>query len=76
MPLTPHLQEEGVVFDPDMIELMTRAYLDACRALKLSERDDPVTRLVAKRIIDAAKDGERDPRRLFEHGLADGYSAN
>jgi hypothetical protein len=74
MPLTHHLEQQSTVFDPATIELMTDAYLEACRVLGLAHRDDGVTRLVAKRIIDAARSGERDPRRLLERGLRDSYS--
>jgi len=51
------------------VKLMTAADLEACRVLGLSSRDDGVTRLVAKRIITAAKSGERDPERLVRCGL-------
>jgi hypothetical protein len=63
MPLTRHLQQESIVFDPATVKLMTEAYLEACRILSLKPRDDGVTRLVARRIINAAKSGERDPNR-------------
>ena len=68
MPLTPYLQDQ-TVFDPETIELMTNAYLAACQALGLKERDDGLTRLVANRIIDAAAKGERDPAKLYQHGI-------
>ena len=69
MPLTHYLQQESAAFDPATVRLMTDAYLEACRVLGLSSRDDGVTRLVAKRIITAAKSGERDPERLVRCGL-------
>ena len=69
MPLTHYLQQECAAFDPATVRLMTDAYLEACRVLGLSSRDDGVTRLVAKRIITAAKSGERDPERLVRCGL-------
>jgi hypothetical protein len=63
-------QEQGVVFDPECIELMTDAYLAACQILGLKEHlDDGVTRLVALRIIKAAANGERDPDKLYEQGV-------
>ena len=48
-------------FGPEDIELLATAYEDALRALKLNDRDDPITQLVAKRIIEAAQTGLRDP---------------
>jgi hypothetical protein len=43
-----------------------RAFEDALRELKLLDRTDPATHLVAKRIIELAQNGERDPVRLCE----------
>jgi hypothetical protein len=44
-------------------------YEDALRVLQLSDRQDPITELVAKKIIEAAQTGERDPRRIRERAL-------
>ena len=64
------IQEQGVAFEPESVELMTDAYLAACRMLGLREHhDDDVTRLVALRIINAAANGERDPDKLYEQGV-------
>jgi hypothetical protein len=57
------------VFEPETLKAMTAAYVEACRSLGLTDRDDPLTRLVPHRIIDAAIEGERDPKRLREHGI-------
>jgi hypothetical protein len=48
----PLLQNSA--FGPDDIQRLATAYENALRALELSNRDDPVTRTIAKRIIDAA----------------------
>jgi hypothetical protein len=58
-------------FEPDQIANMRAAYEDALTALDLSDRQDPITELVAKRIIEAAQGGERDPDRLCEVALQD-----
>ena len=58
-------------FEPDQIACMRAAYEDALTALDLSDRQDPITELVAKRIIEAAQAGERDPDRLCEVALRD-----
>jgi hypothetical protein len=42
------------------------AYEDALRALSLVNRTDLATEMVAKKIIELAKQGERDPVRLRE----------
>jgi hypothetical protein len=51
-------------FDPEAIQIMNAAFEDACRALQLADRHDPITEVVAKRIIEIAGRGERDPARL------------
>lgn len=51
-------------FDPEAITAMGDAYDRACA--KLHDRGQPevVREVIAKRIIKAAKEGERDPERL------------
>jgi hypothetical protein len=56
-------------FEPEAINVMTRAYADVCRTLGLDERDDPEANAVAKKVIEFAQRGERDPVRLREHVL-------
>jgi hypothetical protein len=58
-------------FQPEEINCMTTAYEDALRVLRLADRQDPITELVAKRIIEAAQTGKRDPRRLREKVLTE-----
>lgn len=56
-------------FEPEAIAIMTRVYADACRALGLSEGDRPAVNAVAKKVIEFAQRGERDPARLRDHVL-------
>jgi hypothetical protein len=56
-------------FDPEDVSCMTTAYEDALHVLKLADRQDPITELVAKKIIDVSQQGERDPVRLRERAL-------
>jgi hypothetical protein len=56
-------------FDPEMIASMTAAYEDALRVLRLADRQDPITELVAKKIIEIAQLGESDPARIREQAL-------
>jgi hypothetical protein len=60
----------GTDFDEETTRLMGEAF-DAARAA-LRDRGQPeiVYEIVAKRIIEAAKKGERDPIRLRDAGLA------
>jgi hypothetical protein len=62
MPLTPFLKE--ATFDPEAIKAMTTAYEAVCEALQLVIRGDLVTEIVARKVIEVAGTGERDPERI------------
>jgi CheY-like chemotaxis protein len=49
---------------PEEISRVTAAYEQTLRELDLKDRDDPVTRLVAKKIIDIHQIGVRDPAEI------------
>ena len=58
------------VFEPDQIACMRAAYEDALDALQPTQRQGPITELVAKKIIiEVVQTGERDPDRLRERAL-------
>ena len=61
MAITPYLA--GQAFEPDVIRQMSLALESACDALKLRLTDDPNTRLVASKIIEAQR-GVRDAPTL------------
>lgn len=48
-------------FGPEEIEVMTAAYETALVVLRLSDRDDPITELIAKSIVSVVGLGERNP---------------
>ena len=56
-------------FGPAEIEILVAAYEGALAKLELVGREDPATRLVAKRIMYLAMDGERDPARLRDGAI-------
>ncbi|HWM47930.1 MAG TPA: hypothetical protein VNR11_13580 [Xanthobacteraceae bacterium] len=56
-------------FDPEAVEIMTTAYEAARERLGLVDRSDPLTELVAGRIIEIARTGVRDPGQLCEQVL-------
>jgi hypothetical protein len=58
-------------FGPEAIALMVAAYEDCLRVLNLADRSDPLTEMVAKKIIEVAQTGERDPERIRRRALAD-----
>jgi hypothetical protein len=56
-------------FEPDEIEVLVMAFEDALLELQLTDREDAVTLTVARRIIELARQGERDPARLRDRAL-------
>jgi hypothetical protein len=81
LPPCPERENKGVVamsihrlfenhaFGPDEITVLTSAFDDALRRLHLADRADPATDVVAKKIIELAQRGERDPVRLSERAI-------
>jgi hypothetical protein len=59
----------GRAFGPDMIEAMIAAYESALTNLGMADRNDPVTELIAKSIINVTATGERDPQKIMERAL-------
>jgi len=53
----------------DEIKFLTAAYDEALRTLRLANRSDPTTEIVAKKIIELAQRGECDPVRLRERAI-------
>jgi hypothetical protein len=51
-------------FTPEEADILIGAFEATLHDLKLVDREDPLTLLVAKHIIKLAKQGERDPVRL------------
>ena len=60
---------ENHVFGPDEITVLTAAFKDTLRTLRLADRADPATEIIAKKIIELAQQGERDPVRLRERAI-------
>jgi hypothetical protein len=56
---------------PEEIEKLSAAYEHALKALQLSDRSDRITTIIAQRIIEAAKTGERNPMRLCALAIKD-----
>jgi hypothetical protein len=56
-------------FGPDEIKVMTAAYEAALIDLSIANRDDPITELVAKAIVNVTATGERDPTVTMERAL-------
>ena len=56
-------------FGPDAIEAMSVAYEAALVDLRMSDRNDPLTELIAKSIVNVTATGERDPEIIKERAL-------
>jgi hypothetical protein len=56
-------------FTPEDIALLVSAYEDCLRHLKLADGSDPTAEIVARKIIEFAQKGVRDPKRLRQLAL-------
>jgi hypothetical protein len=55
---------ERHVFPPELVITLGEVFEDVLKTLSLSNREDPVTELVAKKVIELAQGGEHNPVRL------------
>jgi hypothetical protein len=60
---------QSAFFDEEATLAMVAAFELACSSLRRFARQDKMREIIAKRIVDAAKNGERDPARLHEQAL-------
>ena len=59
----------GLGFDPDTADTLAKAYHAACEDLQDGGLVDLLKEIIAKRILEAASKGERDPDRLCSKAL-------
>ena len=62
--MTIHRLIQNLAFNQDDIERLAAAYEEALLALHISDRDDPINKVIAQRIIEGARAGGRDPIAL------------
>jgi hypothetical protein len=55
---------DHAVFNPEDAAMLRNVFEATLHALNLIDRTDPATTLVARKIIDLARQGERNPERL------------
>ena len=67
--ILPFVRKAGTVFDDNATKVMGEAFDSACKELHDKGQPEIVYEVIAKRIIDAAKKGERDPIQLRKAGL-------
>jgi hypothetical protein len=68
--ILPFIRKTGNVFDDRMTAIMGEAFDAACKELHDTGQPPIVYEVIAKRIIDGVRAGERDPARLRNLGLA------
>jgi hypothetical protein len=67
MPIHRLLREHA--FGPEEIRVLASAFERALRTLRLVDRTDPATEIVAKKNIKLAQQGERDPERRCQRAV-------
>ena len=60
---------ENTAFGPEEIERLVAAYEKTLRALGLKDRNDPITQLVAEKIIAVGRLGIEDPAEISKLAL-------
>jgi hypothetical protein len=60
---------KDTAFGPEDIERLVTAYEQTLRALRLKDRNDPITRLVAEKIIAIGRLGIEDPAEISKLAL-------
>jgi hypothetical protein len=68
MPISSYL--DGEQFDPETQRVMGLAFELTRAALRISNQDDIAPDIIAKKVIEFAKAGERDPERICDYALA------
>jgi len=56
-------------FGQKEIELMSAAYESALVNLGITNREDPITELIAKAIVNVVATGERDPKLVEQRAM-------
>ena len=64
LPIRSLLVEEKTFFSPEDITALATAFEDTLHTLRLADRNDPIVLMVAKKIIELARQGERNLERL------------
>jgi hypothetical protein len=60
---------KNTAFGPEEIERVVTAYEETLRALGLKDRSDPITLLVAEKIIEVGRLGIEDPAEISKLAL-------
>jgi hypothetical protein len=55
---------QNVPLDPERIAVLAEAYRFTLKKLSLVERDDPMTQMIAKKIIEVSRTGVMHPKDI------------
>ena len=69
MPIWNPAEQEQEILGPDTVAVLAAALEDSLRQLRLIDRNDAAVTMVAKKIIELARRGERDPIRLRDQAI-------
>jgi hypothetical protein len=64
MPIYRLLEREA--FEPELVAMMGHVFEDVLHTLGLVDREDPLTKMIARTVIELAQTGVRSPARLKE----------
>jgi hypothetical protein len=67
--MTIHRLLQNSPFGPEDIEHLVAAYEQTLRELGLTDRNDPLSLAVAKKVIEVRQTGIRDPAQISELAL-------
>lgn len=68
MPIN-RLLSGGSKFTAEEIERLNKAYTYALRSLSLVDRNDPITEMIARKVLDVGASGISDPVAISEMAL-------
>jgi hypothetical protein len=55
---------QNAALGPEEIDRLVTAYEETLKALELSDRSDPITHMVARKIFELGQTGVRDPLQI------------
>jgi hypothetical protein len=64
--MTIHRMLQNVPLGPERIAVLVAAYQITLKKLSLVERDDPMTQMIAKKIIEVGETGVHDPEDISQ----------
>jgi hypothetical protein len=68
MPIYRLLQ--NLPMGPDEINRMTTAFENALRTVGIEDRNDPMAEMIAKKIVEIAQTGVRDPAEISAQAIS------